>query len=359
MGLAARVIELMREYESGLGEREREILAVVVRQYMSTRQPVGSKAVAVRFHEPLSPATIRNAMASLEAEGFLIQPHTSAGRVPAEKAYRFYVDRLAGRAPLAPGVERYIDRALEGETALDDWMVKISLVLSEVSHNLGVVLGPSLEEKQLEQIKFVRLPDARVLAVIVSKPDLIENRVFRLEEDIDQAALDEAADFLNQEFRGWSLRTIRVEIATRLEEMRRVSDQLLTNAARLLMWGALAQDAPGPLFVGGAAQIIDQHGFLDAAEIRELLAAIDEKSKVARILSACLDAPNRGVQALIGGENPHSEMKQFTFILAPYHYRHRPVGALGVIGPVRMEYDRAINTVEYVAQVASRVLSAN
>lgn len=347
------------EEEAELGEREREILAVVVRRYMATGQPVGSKTVAVRFHERLSPATIRNAMAHLEASGFLTHPHTSAGRIPAEKGYRFYVDCLTRRAPLAPALEKYIEDALEGEAPLDDRMVRISVVLSEVSHNLGVVLGPSLEEKQLDQIKFIRLPDARVLAVIVSKPDLIENRVFRVEEDLDQTALDDAADFLNREFRGWSLRTIRVEIAKRIEEMHRVSDQLLTNAGRLLMWGALAQDIAGPLFVGGTAAIVGEGGLLEASEVRELLTAIDQKSKVARILSACLDAPHSGVRALIGRENPHSEMRPFTFIVAPYHYRRRPVGALGVIGPVRMEYDRAISTVDYVARVTSRVLSAN
>ncbi|MGH9396547.1 MAG: heat-inducible transcriptional repressor HrcA [Terriglobia bacterium] len=354
----------MKAADIELGARHREILAVVVRHYVATGVPVGSKTVAIHFHEPLSSATIRNVMADLEAGGFLTQPHTSAGRIPAEKAYRFYVDGLTQSSRFAPGMERSIETYVEEnlsceDVPLDDLMLKISLILSEVSNNLGVVLGPSLDEKLLEHIKFVRLRDARVLAVIVSKPDLIENKVFRLEGDINQQELDGAADFLNQEFRGWSLRTIRLEIVKRLEEMRQISDQLLTNVARLLMWGALAQEAPGPLFVGGAARILDQPDFLDAGKVKELLAAIEEKAKVVKILSACLDAPHRGVQALIGRENPNSEMSQCTFIVAPYHYRHRPVGALGVIGPVRMEYERAIKAVEYVAQITSRVLSSN
>lgn len=350
------------DYE--LGERDKEILAVIIRQYVATGEPVGSKTVAVHFHEPISPATIRNVMAALEVGGFLVQPHTSAGRVPADKAYRFYVDNLADSGRLVPGIESHIEKALEkdagpGGPPLDDLMAKISLILSEVSHNLGVVLGPSLEEKLLEQIKFVRLPDLRVLAVIVSRPDLIENKTFRLEDDLSQRELDGAADFLNQDFRGWSLRTIRLEIVKRLEEMRQVSDLVLTNAARLLTWGALAADAPGPLFVGGAARNLDQQDFLGAGMARELLAAIEEKAKVVKILSACLETPHRGVQALIGRENPNLEMRRCTFIVAPYHYRSRPVGALGVIGPVRMEYERAINAVECVAQVTSRLLSAN
>ncbi|HEX5482541.1 MAG TPA: heat-inducible transcriptional repressor HrcA [Terriglobia bacterium] len=345
---------------SELDERQQEILATVIRQYVATGLPVGSKAVSAHFSEPLSPATIRNIMAELEAAGYLTHPHTSAGRIPTDKAYRLYVDRLAKLTRLAPAMEEYIEQSLGSRgVAGDELMEKISLILSEVSSNLGLVLGPSLEEKLLEHIKFVRLPEQRVLAVVVSRPDLIENKVFRLDEDFTQAELDGCADFLNHEFRGWSLRTIRMEMVKRVEEMKAISDRLLTLVARLLMWGALAEEAPGELFVGGAARILDQPDFLDAGKVRELLAAIEEKAKVVRILSACLEAPHRGVQALIGGENPNFEMRDCTFIVAPYHYRRRPVGALGVIGPTRMEYGRAIRTVEYIAQVTSRLLSTN
>lgn len=349
----------MRE-EHTLGARHQEILSVLVRLYISTGEPVGSKAVAGHFHPSLSSATIRNVMAELEVAGFLTHPHTSAGRIPADKAYRFYVDRLTRPVRLGQAVEKYIEDTLSAEEApTDGFMERVSLLLSEVSSHLGLVLGPSLEEKLLEHIKFVRLPDERVLAVIVSKPDLIENKVFRLEDDIDQQELDRAADFLNHEFRGWSLGTIRVEMVKRLEEMKALSDRVLSSAFKLFMWGALAQTQPGPLFVGGTARILDQPEFLDAAKVKELLLALEEKVKVVRILSACVEAAHRGVQVLIGRENRDSEMAQCACIVAPYHYRRRPVGALGVIGPIRMEYDRAIRTVEYVAQVTSRLLSAN
>ncbi len=343
-----------------MGVREQEILAAVVRLYVATGSPVGSKAVAASFSESLSPATIRHAMAQLEAAGYLIQPHTSAGRIPADKGYRAYVDCARHAVPLPAATERYIDEALGGETGpVEEFMVRISLVLSEVSNNLGVVLGPALEEKLLEHIKFVRLPDERVLAVIVSRPDLIENKIFCLQDVCSQEELDCAADFLNQEFHGWSLRTIRLELAKRLEEMRDASDHLLTNVAKLFIWGALAHQAPGPLFVGGTAKILSQPDFVDPGKVKELLAAIEEKAKLIKILSTCLDAHKGGVQALIGRENPNFEMWECSFILAPFHYRRRPVGALGVIGPTRMEYDGAMRAVEYIAQVTSRLISAN
>lgn len=346
--------------ENALGPRQQEILGVLVRLYVSTGEPVGSKTVAGHFRPALSSATIRSVMAELEVAGFLTHPHPSAGRIPADKAYRFYVDRLTRPVCLGVEVERRIETALASEEALThEFMERISLLLSEVSNHLGVVLGPSLEEKLLEHIKFIRLPDARVLAVIVSKPDLIENKVFRLEEAIDQQALDGAASFLNCEFRGWSLRTIRLEMVKRLEEMKALSDQILSNAAMLFMWGALAQEQPGPLFVGGAARILDQPEFVDSARLKALLSTLEEKAKVVKILNACIESGRRGVQVWIGGENVDSQIAECTFVVAPYHYRRRPVGALGLIGPTRMEYDRAISTVEYIAQVTSRLLSAN
>ncbi|MGH9470117.1 MAG: heat-inducible transcriptional repressor HrcA, partial [Terriglobia bacterium] len=343
-----------------LDSRQREVLASIIRQFVSTGMPVASRAVAARLSEALSAATIRNVMAELEEAGYLTHPHTSAGRVPEDKAYRFYVDCVARFARLTPATQRYIEESLGPENAqLDELMERISGILSEVSNGLGVVLGPAFEEKLLEHIKFVRLTDQRVLAVLVSKPDLVENRIFRMEDDPAQEDLDRAADFLNAEFRGWSLRTIRLEMAEWMDAMRAASDRLLTTVIQLFVCGGLGEQKVGELFVGGAARLLDQPEFLDVEKLKELWTAVDEKAKMVKILSACLDAPHRGVQALIGRENPHSEMRQCSVILAPYHYRQRPVGALGVIGPTRMEYDLALTTVEYIAQVTSRVLSAN
>ena len=341
-------------------KRQGDILAAIVRLFISGGVPVGSKVIAEQTHESLSPATIRNVMAELEAAGFLHQPHVSAGRVPTDKAYRYYVDWMVEAARLEPETERYIDESLTVETvAPDQLMTRTSRVLSEVSHNVGLVLGPQLEEQLLEHIKFVRLPDQRVLAVIVSRPDLIENKMIHLDEELTQEELDRAADFLNGEFRGWSLRTIRVEIFKRLEEMKALCDRLVSTVAELFLWGALGSEEPGPLFVDGTARILGQPGFEDSRAIRELWRAFEEKAKLVKILSACLESPGSGVRAFIGGENPASEMQHCAIIVAPYRYRDRVVGALGVVGPTRMEYDRAITTVDYIAHLCSRLLSVN
>jgi len=346
--------------QTDLPTRDREILVALIRQFISSGLPVGSKALAVQLPEPLSSATIRNVLAALEESGFLVQPHVSAGRIPTEQAYRFYVDRVVAGARLAPDTERYIDLTLRSEAdRLERLMVKASRTLSEVSHNVGLVLAPALEEKLLEHIKFVNLPDHRVLVVIVSKPDVVENRVVRLEDEFTQEELDQAANFLNAEFHGWSLGTIRLEVFKRMEADKVLCDRLLKNVATLFMWGALSEEETGPLFVDGTAKILERPEFEDVQKIKQLVKTLEEKVKLGRILGACLQTPETGVRILIGRENSEKQMHHCTLVVAPLHYRDRAVGALGVVGPTRMEYDRAISTVDYVAHLCSRLLSSN
>ena|SRR5437870_919841 len=361
--------------EVELGIRQREVLAAIIRQYIAMGAPVGSRAVAEHLPEPPSTATIRSVMAQLEKAGFLAQPHTSAGRVPTDKAYRFYVDRVvAGSTRLGPATERFIQESLEArpnqtaaspegmpssESSLGKLLVKTSSVLAEVSNNVGLVLGPAPEEKILEHVKFVKLPDRRILAVIVSRPDLIENRVVRPEEEFSQEELDRAASYLNAEFRGWSLQTIRVEIFKRMEEMKAVCDHLVSSIAALFASGALAGDEAGPLFVDGTARILGQPEFEDTRKIKDLIETFEQKVKLVRILNTCLRSSTQGVCILIGRENAAKEMQQCTLIVAPFRYHSRVLGALGVVGPTRMEYDRAITAVEYVAHLCTKLLSRN
>jgi len=350
----------MMKEQKELEKRQRNILAEIIRQYISHGLPVGSKALAERAPESLSSATIRSCMAELEECGFLEQPHVSAGRVPTDKAYRFYVDQLMSSTRLESATEKYIDESLSPQNGGRELLLaNISHVLSEISHNVGLVLGTALEEKLLEHVKFVKLPDQRVLAVIVSKPDIIENRVIRLTEKISQAELDRTADYMNAEFRGWSLGTIRLEIFKRMEEMKELCDRMISNVARLLMWGALAEADACPLFIDGTAKILARPEFEDVRKIKNLFETLEEKTKLVKILNACLQSHGRGLKILIGRENLSSEMHECTLILAPYHYRDRVVGALGVVGPRRMKYERAIPAVSYVAQVCTRLLNTN
>lgn len=343
-----------------LSNRSGEILVALVRQFIANGSPVGSKALAAQMPNPVSSATIRALLGALEEEGFLTQPHVSAGRVPTEKAYRYYVDRVVTGMRLAPDTQRYINETLRSDgDRLERLMIRASRMLSEVSRNVGLVLVPALDEKLLEHIKLINLPDHRLLVVIVSKPDLVENRVVRLDEAFTQEELDQAANFLNAEFHGWSLGAIRLEIFNRLEADKILCDRLLKNVATLFMWGAFAEDEAGGLIVDGTAKILERPEFADAQKMKQLVKTLEEKARLAAILEACLQTPESGVRILIGRENTDQQMQHCTLVVAPLHYRDRAVGALGVVGPIRMEYDRAMGTVEYVATICSRLLSSN
>jgi heat-inducible transcriptional repressor len=346
--------------EPNLEKRRREVLSAILRHYIASGQPVGSKTVAIETQESLSPATVRAVMSQLETEGFLEQPHTSAGRIPTDKAYRYYVDRMMQMARLTPALVQFIEESLSGEQVPNEQlMARASRVLAEVSSNVGLVLGPALEEKLLEHIKFIKLPDCRVLVVIVSRPNLIENNVLRLDDDISQEELDRSAAYLNTEFHGWSLRTIRLEIFKKIEEARELLDHLLRSVGRLLMEGALGHDELAPLFVEGTTRILEQPEFEDVRKIRQLLLAFEEKAKLIEILGSLLRSSSTGVQVVIGKENPADEMRHCALVMAPLRYGSRIVGALGVVGPTRMEYDRAVTAVEYVAHLCNRLLSVN
>ena len=343
-----------------LPRRDREILVALVRQFIQTGAAVGSKTLAEKLPEAPSSATIRNVMVNLESLGYLSQPHTSAGRVPTDKAYRYYVDRAISSWQLAPATQVYIHDRLRAESgAVERMMSSASRVLSEVSHNVGLALATATEEKVLEHIKFVLLPDRRILVVIVSKPDLVETRVVGLAESFSPQELERTEDFLNAEFRGWSLGAIRLEIFKRMEEEKILADRLLNNVATLFMWSDSATEPPGSLFVDGTAKILDHVEFDDICKIKELLETFEEKAKLVKILSACLNTREVGVRILIGRENLEGRMHNCTLVVAPLHYRDRTVGALGVVGPMRMEYDRAISTVDYIAHLCSRLLSSN
>lgn len=346
--------------EIRLEKRQCDILSSVVRRYISEGIPVGSKTVAADLPETVSPATIRNVMAKLEDAGYLEQPHVSAGRVPTDRAYRVYVDRVFAGKRLGQATERYIAQTLEaGSNSPEHLMAKSSRVLAEISRHVGLVLGPAPEEKLLEHVKFIKLPDRRVLLVFVSRPDLIENKVLHLEEEFSQDELDRVASFLNTGFRGWSLRAIRLEVFKRLEEEKLVCDRMLNDLATLFASGALAEEDDRPLYVEGTVRILEEVESEDVRRVKDLLAALQEKAKVIKVLTACLDSTVLGVRIVIGRENPESRMQQCTFIVAPFYYRNRAVGALGVVGPLRMEYDLGITTVDYVAHLTSKLLSVD
>jgi heat-inducible transcriptional repressor len=336
---------------SGIGKREREILTAIVETYISTGEPVGSRTLARSNRESLSAASIRNVMADLADAGFLEQPHTSAGRVPTAQAYRFYVERLTGEARLSPADESLIQGNLLGSQDLQEFMERTSHVLSLVSHGIGVTISSSAGQRNaLEHVYFQRLADKKVLAVVVMRNGLVRDRVLRLGNDLAISDLEAAAAYINQNFRGWDMESVRNEIAKRLQQERSEYDRLMTSVEQLCAQGALTADGPAQsVYVEGASNLVITEQ--DKERLRQLLATLEEKQRVVDLLSAYLDARQEAVRVVVGLEETMPHLSNFVLIGAPARVGDEVMGSLAVIGPTRMDYEHTISAVSYIARM--------
>jgi heat-inducible transcriptional repressor len=345
------------------------VFSAIVSEHLLSGEPVGSKLIAERFANAtgLSSATIRNVMGELEELGLLEQPHTSAGRIPTDKGYRYYVDNLLGILKLPERDLQVISRELgvsdlEIPDASEKLMEKTSQVLSALSQNVGIVVSPSLANDRLQHIQFVNLSDNRVLVVLVSAPNIVHNKIIRLNESIPQDDLDRTARYLNGEFAGRSLSEIRVEILKLMHEDKALFDRMLQNAMILCSQSLEGEgEVTGEVYVDGMPNMLNRSDFADLDRLRELLRTIEEKTRLLQILSECVvkdSAEKGGVKVVIGSENTSSTLQDCTLITAPYRIGDGSTfGTLTVLGPTRIEYGRMISIVSYVARLLEKVMT--
>ncbi len=336
---------------SGIGKREREILTAIVETYISTGEPVGSRTLSRSNPESLSAASIRNVMADLADAGYLEQPHTSAGRVPTTQAYRFYVKQLTGEARLSPADENLIQGSLQGTQDVQEFMERTSHVLSLISHGVGVTVSSAAGQRNaLEHVYFQRMADRKVLAVVVMRNGLVRDRVLRLNNDLAIADLEEAAAYINQNFRGWEMEALREEIAKRVQQERSEYDRLMTSVEQLYAQGALATEgATQSVYVEGAANLVITEQ--DKERLRQLLTTLEEKQRVVDLLSAYLDARQEAVRVVVGLEDAMPHLNNFVLIGTPARVGDEVMGSLAVIGPTRMDYEHTITAVSYIARM--------
>jgi heat-inducible transcriptional repressor len=339
--------------ESNIGSREREILTAIVETFISTGEPVGSRTLARSNREGLSPASIRNVMADLSDAGFLEQTHTSSGRVPTTEAYRYYVEQISGNARLAPQEEAMISDSLAGVSDVQEFMERTSHVLSLISRNVGVAVATSGPKNALEHVYFSRLGDQKVLAVVVTRSGLVRDRVLRLE--LSQADLDLAARYINENFRGWTMESLRGELTRRLEQERSEYDRLMNSIEQLYKQGALQTEQGTQVFVEGAANLVA--GEQDRQRLQEMLKTLEEKEKVVQLLSAYLNVKQEAVRVVIGLDQALPSMRNFVLIGAPAHAGNEVMGSLAVIGPTRMDYQHTITAVSYIARLFDKILN--
>jgi heat-inducible transcriptional repressor len=337
-----------------LNQRSREIFRQIVDSYVATGEPVGSRTIARRPDQSLSPASIRNVMADLEEAGLLYAPHISAGRVPTDLGFRLYVDGLLEAGNLSTDDRARIDAQCAGagrsvEAILND----ASGALSGLSHYAGVVLAPKTE-RPFKQVEFVPLGPGRVLVVMVSESGMVENRIIEVPMGISASALVEAGNYLTTRLAGRSLaearQAIELDITTRRDELDALTRKVVQ--AGLAMWSGDQTTDDGVLIVRGQAHLLDDvTNLADLERIRTLIELMQHA---------------HGVQIFIGAENQLFGMSGCSLVVAPYQAgehdgapRPSVVGAIGVIGPTRMNYARVIPMVDYTARVISHLLSGS
>jgi heat-inducible transcriptional repressor len=365
--MSARSPKSKSSSEGLLDARAQFVLAEIIREHRRTGEPVGSRAVAERCagRAGWSAPTIRNVMAELEEAGLVEQPHTSAGRVPSDKGYRYYVDHMVGEARLSRNDTDAIDGLLgvsQGASGVDTGrlMERVSRLLSELSENVGIVVSPAPAENRLQHVEFVALADGGILVVLVFAPNIVQNRIVRLGEPLGQEELDRTARYLNVEFAGKSLTAIRAEIVRQLLDEKALYDRLVRNAVLLFERSTAGEEgAAGDVYVEGASNIFDKPEFASVERLRELFRTLEEKSRLVRILGECI-AASRGaghVHVHIGRELAAPSMRACAMITAPYRVgAGGGAGTLGVVGPMRIEYARLMAVVNYVARRMESVL---
>jgi heat-inducible transcriptional repressor len=342
---------------SQIGPREREILTAVVETYIGTGEPVGSRTLSRINKEGLSPATIRNIMADLSDAGLLEQPHTSAGRIPTSEAYRYYVEQISGRARISEADQDRITVEFEGVSDPEEFLARTSHVLSLVSSGVGVAVGaPHGARNQLEHVYFSRLAANKVLAVVVTKAGVVRDRVLRMDRDLSQLDLDTAGRYINENFQGWTIETVKAEIAKRLDRERSEYDRLMSSLEQLYKVGALASDPEvQPVFVEGVANLVVNDA--DRERLREMLRTLEEKQRLVELLSAYVDARQEAVRVVIGLEDQMPQMRNLVLIGAPARVGSEVRGSLAVIGPTRMDYEHTITAVSYIAKLFDKVFN--
>lgn len=339
-----------------LDERSRKIFESVVTSYMETGDPVGSRTLSRLTGLALSPATIRNVMADLEDLGLILSPHKSAGRLPSQTGLRFFIDGLLEIGALSKEEKEAISAECSASgRSMREIYEKATTALSGLSQCTGLVVAPKAD-KPIKQIQFVPLGAGRVLAILVSADGMVENRVMEMNSDIPATSLMMATNYLNGQIAGKTLDQARSTIETEIREHKTQLDSLSEDLVKKGL-AMKTGDDDVHLIVRGQRNLLQNIKAMDDLErIREIFAALEEKESMIRILQSTENA--EGVQIFIGTENQAFSHDGLSMIVSPYkNSEERVVGAIGVIGPTRLNYGRLIPIVDYTAKVMTKILS--
>lgn len=337
-----------------LSNRDREILEILIADYIATADPVGSRTIAKKHPAHLSPATIRNVMSDLTDLGLLAQPHTSAGRVPTDQGFKYYVDALLKKRDLTETeMEAIREKCMGDERGVETTIQRASGILAAVSHYVGLVVTPGVCRVIFKRIEFMPLSKNKILGIFVSQDGQVENRLIETTDELSYPELERMANYCNQVFTGLSLEDALVKIEREMEKDRVDYDRLLKKA--MLYSKQVMESVPGEdLVIEGEVHLLDAPEFAEAEKFKKVVEAIEEKRAILHILERCREA--EGVRIFIGADAKMEGIDKLGLVAAPYFKDGKVVGTLGVIGPMRMDYSRIVPIVDFTAKILGDAL---
>ena len=330
--------------DAPLKSRHQEILSSIVRAYIETGEPVGSRTISKRRKDELSPASIRNVMADLADEGYLSQPHTSAGRIPTEKAFRFYVSSLA----VTRVAYSEADRLSNEFSTLDTVVARVersSFILMEMTRNVGIAAALPALSQEHEQIELIPLADCRVLTILVTRDRMVRNKIVALDEPIQAEELTSIRNYINRNFSGWQLGEARRELVRRMLQDRELFQDAMRKVQVLYRNGMLDNDFGPEVHMEGASNLLGLDLHLTREKMRDLLRALEEKKRLIDLLDRFLEQPPGELAVRVGLEEAHPAMKDLALIGMTVRMASGLPAKVAVLGPMRMHYERVMAAV--------------
>ena len=341
-----------------LREKDRNILNLIVENYIKVGKPLSSGFIAQRSRFPVSSATIRNIMAKLEENGFLFQPHTSAGRIPTDKGLKFYVNKLLDEAVLPEG---QIDLPSENFSLkkgdFNSLLNQVSKILAEYSDNLGFVISPRISDVNFRHLRFIKVSEEKIMMILITSYNLVLTEIVETRTLFTQVEIDKASQYINQNFRGKSLIFVRDYLLQELPKYKIRYENILNKLTSLLKTYISQEEQESRIFLQGTSRLLSKPDLFDMKRLQPLFQNFEEKAKLAKLLSDFISLAR--VKVLIGPELNILNISDCSLVLSHYGYHSQVLGSLGIIGPKRIPYESIIPLVDCVAKRLSQTISFN
>lgn len=344
----------IEEQNYSLSERTQLLLKVLVENYISGGQPLGSRTLARKSELEISPATVRNVMADLEDFGFVESPHTSAGRIPTTKGYRLFVDTMLKVQPITTDMVSQMKENLDPSQNVNSLVESASTLLSGLTGMAGLVTLPKIERAEFRHIEFLPLSEHRVLAILVMNQREVQNRILQADRDYTEAELQQAANYINELCAGQDLVAARQKILQELDRLREHMNDLMRSAVEMGEQ-IFSNSGQSDYVVVGQTNLMEFDDLSDIEKLRSLFEAFGQKREFLRLLDRCICA--EGVQIFIGQESGYSVLDDCSVISSPYTVDDEVMGVLAVVGPTRMSYNRVIPIVDLTARLLGEALN--